>query len=497
MWALQRALLCLAIWHHAGLAQPTANRPAADIPRVWDDAELTAWTIPARTPGVYTVHMPSALYYQIRVAAVYKSYPIYHPAKEPRGYMDWLRQQEPKIVFDPSKLHSQADWEAVGNLVFIDPYPASESIERFRDPRWYTDLNIPLSSEGIVPAWRYLILKRGEVRAGSANCAACHSRVMPDGSLINGPQTNVPIERDFAWDIRRRRVLSEARDKLANPAALLFPSWKNKVPLADGVGEMDVDQIARLHDAIPPGVNIRIGVSVFTPPKVADLIGVKDRKYLDLIARVRHRNIGDLMRYAALGFGTFAFYADRPDVPPSMMPQPSALERYSDEQLYALALYVYSLQPPPNPNRFDAVAARGQIVFKREGCEGCHTPPLYTNNKLTLAGDFEPPKSHLAKYDSLPIRVGTDSRAAMQPMRGTGYYKVPSLKGVWYRGPLEHNGSVATLEDWFDPARLRDDYVPTGFKGYSVTTRAVKGHEFGLKLSSEDKLALIKFLKTL
>jgi hypothetical protein len=27
------------------------------------------------------------------------------------------------------------------------------------------------------------------------------------------------------------------------------------------------------------------------------LIGVKERKYLDLIARVRHRNIGDLMRY--------------------------------------------------------------------------------------------------------------------------------------------------------------------------------------------------------
>jgi hypothetical protein len=36
------------------------------------------------------------------------------------------------------------------------------------------------------------------------------------------------------------------------------------------------------------------------------------------------------------------------------------------------------------------------------------------------------------------------------------------------------------LEDWFDPARLRDDYVPTGFKGYGVKTCAVKGHEFGL-----------------
>ena len=85
----------------------------------------------------------------------------------------------------------------------------------------------------------------------------------------------------------------------------------------------------------------------------------------------------------------------------------------------------------------------------------------------------------------------------MLTRRGTGYYKVPSLRGVWYRGPFEHNGSVATLEDWFDERRLRDDFAPTGFKGYNVSTRAVKGHEFGLKLSSDEKHALIAFLKTL
>jgi hypothetical protein len=44
---------------------------------------------------------------------------------------------------------------------------------------------------------------------------------------------------------------------------------------------------------------------------------------------------------------------------------------------------------------------------------------------------------------------------------------------------------------------LRDDYVPTGFKGYGVNTRAVKGHSFGLNLSAEDRRALIAFLKTL
>jgi len=44
---------------------------------------------------------------------------------------------------------------------------------------------------------------------------------------------------------------------------------------------------------------------------------------------------------------------------------------------------------------------------------------------------------------------------------------------------------------------LRDDYVPTGFKGSGTKTRAVKGHAFGLGLSTGDKQALIVFLKTL
>jgi hypothetical protein len=64
-------------------------------------------------------------------------------------------------------------------------------------------------------------------------------------------------------------------------------------------------------------------------------------------------------------------------------------------------------------------------------------------------------------------------------------------------GVFARQGTVATLEDWFDPRRLRSDYVPTGWKGYGVTTRAVPGHEYGLQLSAEGKRALIAFLKTL
>jgi hypothetical protein len=122
---------------------------------------------------------------------------------------------------------------------------------------------------------------------------------------------------------------------------------------------------------------------------------------------------------------------------------------------------------------------------------------LYTNNKLTLAEGFTPPNDHPYKEDIMRRSVGTDPGLALKTRKGTGFYRIPSLKGLWYRGLFGHQGDVATLEDWFDPARLRDDYVPSGWKGYKQSHRAVPGHEFGLDLSPGDKRALIAFLKTL
>ncbi len=138
-------------------------------------------------------------------------------------------------------------------------------------------------------------------------------------------------------------------------------------------------------------------------------------------------------------------------------------------------------------------------MFTQAGCAMCHTPPLYTNNALIPVDGFEPPKNDpaTAQLRVFNFRVGTDPSLALKTRKGTGYYKVPSLKGLWYRGLIQHSGSIASLEDWFDPKRLRDDYVPSGWKEPGVKARAVKGHEFGLDLSSADKRALIAFLKTL
>src|SRR6185436_15430147 len=77
-------------------------------------------------------------------------------------------------------------------------------------------------------------------------------------------------------------------------------------------------------------------------------------------------------------------------------------------------MYLYSLQPPSNPHRSDPRIADGQKIFERERCAGCHAPPLYTNNKLTLARGFTPPPEHQRFLDIMTVSVDTDPNLALK-----------------------------------------------------------------------------------
>jgi len=493
---------------NASQAQKSENNFSPVIPRTWDEDALRSVGLPLAGTGMPPEHISADYYYRMRVRPIYKSYPIYAPGKEPRGYFERLKQLEPEIVFDPAKLKTEADWIKAGELVFEAPIgydsdPASfPALSDVRNPAWYQRAGVRLTKDDVMPYARYVIRKKGTVEVGNLSCAMCHTRVMADGSVIKGAQGNFPNDRALGFNARAASQPEQRLESERDFLQLLYGTpWLRPDPLAR-IAQLSLAELMSIYEAIPPGVLARHGTSPLHPAQVPDLIGIKDRRYLDRTGLVRHRDIGDLMRYAALNQDgdVLSRYADFRPVEllfGGKLPDPPMLGRYSDEQLYALALYIYSLKPPRNPNKFDALAARGEKIFEREGCTTCHTPPLYTSNKLTVAAGFKPPQDHLSKYDILNVSLGTDPNLALMTRRGTGYYKVPSLKGVWYRGPFEHNGSVLTLEDWFDPRRLRDDYVPTGFKGYGIETRAVKGHEFGLKLSAEDKRALIAFLKTL
>ena len=109
----------------------------------------------------------------------------------------------------------------------------------------------------------------------------------------------------------------------------------------EGDANMSLEDILNAYESQPPGVAVREGTSLRYAVQVPDLIGVKDRSYLDHTGLVRHRSIGDLMRYAALNQDTqqLARYGDI--IPEGRgykeLPDPKTQSRYSDEQLYALA----------------------------------------------------------------------------------------------------------------------------------------------------------------
>ncbi len=479
----------------------------AELPRTWDDDALKELEVPLADPASSPRHVPASYYYRMPVRPIYRSYPVYHPDRQPGGYWDELLSKEPEITFDAARLTTKQDWIEAGAVVFEAPIElVSEGHQLFaavRSPQWYQELQIPVRKDGVLPFVHWVVREKGRVELGIGSCAMCHTRVLPDGMAIKGAQGNFPDDRSFAWETRieAARAADEAEfvaDARAEMARFYSAPWVPRDPNAR-TQRMTVAEITAALAAIPPGVCARQGSSVFYPPRIPDLIGVQDRGYLDASGLVRHRSIGDLMRYAALNQGLDYLSEYAGYRPAGELPDPESESRYSDEQLYALALYVYSLEPPANPNSRSALSARGEEVFLASGCGGCHTPPLYTNNHLTPANGFVVPDEHLRRFDVLEVSVGTDPNLTRFTRRGTGYYKVPSLKGVWYRGPFGHNGVAATLEDWFDAGRIDDDYVPTGFRGAEGIGEPVSagGHEFGLELSAPDKQALIAFLKTL
>src|SRR5262245_5786443 len=480
---------------------------SAVIPRTWDDQAMESLELPLAHAAASPRHISSEYYYRIPVRPIYKSYPVYRPDREPAGYADFLKAQQPEIVFDSSISKTQEDWIKAGELVFDAPIEFESSGTLFSEIKrtgWFDKNRVLTTKDGILPNMKYVIREKGKVELGILSCAMCHSRVMPDGSVIKGAQGNFPDDRAIGYETKiefanakddkvKDKLLKDLRSFMRRSYAA---PWLQNDPNSQP-DRMTIEEIASVMEAIPVGVCARQGSSGFYPARIPDLIGVKDRRYLDLSGRVRHWTVGDVMRYAALNQGADFLSSYGELRPRGELRDPSKESRYSDEQLYALALFLYSLKPPPNPNKFDALASRGKQVFEEQGCALCHTPPLYTNNKLTPADGFQVTDERLKQDDVMSISVHTDSTSTLKTRRGTGYYKVPSLKGVWYRGPFEHNGSVATLEDWFDPLRLRDDYTPTGFLGYRVKTRAVPGHKFGLDLSLEDRKSLVAFLKTL
>ena len=106
---------------------------------------------------------------------------------------------------------------------------------------------------------------------------------MTDGTVIPGAQGNNPGDRQGARMLRRAaqagdpaKVLERIRRfarQLEMPGLPNDPNQRART--------MSLDELIAVGEAIPPDVTARSNTSMFVPPRIPDLIGVKERRYLD------------------------------------------------------------------------------------------------------------------------------------------------------------------------------------------------------------------------
>ena len=485
------------------------------VPRIWDDGALDDWTTPVAGLNVRPAHYSAAEYYAAPAINV-RTYPVYHPDAEPPGYWEWLQKQKPQPLVDAARMGSDKDWIAAGERAFLEmdavlmrtDDPALIAVAR--DPRAFDGAF--RSADGTAFGARWVVTEGGIMLTTQA-CGACHVTIHPDNRVtVPGPRSIGRTERGRQGvrglpftgpqGTRRRLQLFYTGD---SPGMALWREFTTPWAPDARVERFAAERVEELQQLAGPnqlgrsfgnGVFARANGSPYAPTKIPDLMNLRYNRYLDATGTHRLRDPQDLARYAALVTG-----ADPMQFGPHRIlteAQRRVRFRYADEVLYAIGVYLMSLEPPKNPDVAPSdVRARGETIFRREGCASCHVPPNYTNGKLSLAEGFTPPVDHPNREDIVARTVGTDSEAALKTRKGTGFYKIPSLRGVWYRRSLLHDGSVASLEELFDAARLAPDYQSKGWNPPGVDRRAVKGHTFGLALPPAEKEALLAFLRSL
>jgi hypothetical protein len=249
------ALLAVsALWIGTFSVQAQGFNP--QIPRSWDDREVATFEVPLEQPDRSPRYFTSGQYYSLKERILYRSYPVYVRGREPAGYREWLKKREPEIIFDASKLRTKSDWIQAGKVVFQSQINYSPAPEGAPD----LDTTVPAMPDGTAlpfrPGHRYYIRKKGVIEVGVNACADCHTRIMPDGSFVEGAQGIAP--RPFSSDVLRqvRESTPEAfARRVENDWALFGIPWiQSKEEFLKG---MTRDEVVAQLAANHPGVFAR------------------------------------------------------------------------------------------------------------------------------------------------------------------------------------------------------------------------------------------------
>src|SRR5665213_1697434 len=204
--------------------------------------------------------------------------------------------------------------------------------------------------------------------------------------------------------------------------------------------------------------------------------------------------------------------------------------REVDSHFNDVLAYIQSLRPPPYPKPLNkSLVKEGGMLFV-QNCSKCHGSygggEQYPNllipesvigtDSLLYKSNYQSPQ-FVAWFNSSWFAQG-DHPARLEPFSG---YIAPPLDGVWITAPYLHNGSVPDLETLLN-SKERPRYWSRDFDkpqynydnpGWKYTARAAPegttvynttlpgygnyGHDFGDRLSTHERKAIIEYLKTL
>ena len=204
--------------------------------------------------------------------------------------------------------------------------------------------------------------------------------------------------------------------------------------------------------------------------------------------------------------------------------------REVDSHFNDVLAYINSIQPPPYPNPVNKTLVKQGGVLFVQNCSKCHGSygregkyPNLLIPESEIQTDSFLYKSNYQSYQFVEWFNNSwfaqgDHPARLEPFNG---YIAPPLDGIWLTAPYLHNGSVPDLETLLNskerPAYWsRDfdnpvyDYDKLGWKYSAGTTSQGTtvyntklpgygnyGHNYGDKLSTRERKAIIEYLKTL
>ena len=187
--------------------------------------------------------------------------------------------------------------------------------------------------------------------------------------------------------------------------------------------------------------------------------------------------------------------------------------------------WLWDLPAPKYPYAInEALAAKGQTVWQ-QNCARCHAFDGAVVGQVTRIEEIGTDRSRLDSY-TYELLENQNTLYSGYPWRFShfrktnGYANMP-LDGVWLRAPYLHNGSVPALRDLLEPPENRPkefyrgydvfDQVKVGFISHvaeesgqklfrfdtSVPGNSNAGHLYGTNLTSEEKDALVEYMKKL